>query len=90
MLAEQQKNKLSELIGSCKRGIASAVGRNIDVNCSLLSIMEQSEVCVTVMTADVLLNGLRETNPLNTVQLGKISLLVVDECHNTQVENQLT
>lgn len=87
MLAEQQKNKLNELIGSSKRGIASAVGRNIDVNCSLLSIMEQSEVCVTVMTADVLLNGLRETNPLNTVQLGKISLLVVDECHNTQKEH---
>ncbi|XP_071815864.1 ATP-dependent RNA helicase DHX58-like isoform X2 [Apostichopus japonicus] len=86
-LAKQQRDKLEDLIGTKTRDIRSVIGDNIEINCSLLSIMNADNVCITVMTAQVLLNGLQEFSAEKKVHLEDISLLVLDECHHAQKEH---
>ncbi|PIK60067.1 hypothetical protein BSL78_02972 [Apostichopus japonicus] len=86
-LAKQQRDKLEDLIGTKTRDIRSVIGDNIEINCSLLSIMNADNVCITVMTAQVLLNGLQEFSAEKKVHLKDISLLVLDECHHAQKEH---
>ncbi|PIK43956.1 putative ATP-dependent RNA helicase DDX58-like [Apostichopus japonicus] len=76
VLADQQHKKLEELIGSLDRRILSAVGENL--NCPFAEILRMADV--VVLTAQVLQNGLTEGE--DKVDIGNISLLIFDECHN--------
>lgn len=83
-LADQQKDRLIELIGFRKSYISKVTGRDLDAGVSLLSKMEQSRACITVMTPQILINGLRESDPKDRIEMGDISMIVLDECHKTQ------
>lgn len=85
-LADQQKDRLIELIGFRKSYISKVTGRDLDAGVSLLSKMEQSRACITVMTPQILINGLRESDPKDRIEMGNISMIVLDECHKTQVK----
>lgn len=82
VLADQQHKKLEELIGSLDRRILSAVGENL--NCPFAEILRMADV--VVLTAQVLQNGLTEGE--DKVDIGNISLLIFDECHNCHVSFQ--